>query len=122
MHLDLLSIPQSGGNNVKTFRWYHSLKKNLNASRPSEPVVSHIQRIGCQPGKLRYTVASPAGGLPLREKSAAHTEKREQKRKSGSIPAPLPYRSDLAPTHPGKGSRQSCPPQEGRRRGRELRG
>ena len=23
MHLDLLSIPQSGGKNVKTFRWSH---------------------------------------------------------------------------------------------------
>ena len=27
------------------------LKKNLNASRPSEFVVSHIQRIDCQPEK-----------------------------------------------------------------------
>ena len=51
--LDLLSIPQSGGKNVKTFRWDHRLqiqnlfmafkrvplwclKKNQNAPRPSE--------------------------------------------------------------------------------------
>ena len=51
--LDLLSIPQSGGKNVKTFRWDHGLqiqnlfmefkrvplcclKKNRNAPRPSE--------------------------------------------------------------------------------------
>ena len=33
MHLDLLSIPQSGGKNVVVV------------------VVSHIQRIGCQPEK-----------------------------------------------------------------------
>ena len=26
MHLDLLSIPQSGGKNVRTFRWYHRLQ------------------------------------------------------------------------------------------------
>ena len=25
-HLDLLSIPQSGGENVKTFRWDHRLQ------------------------------------------------------------------------------------------------
>ena len=25
-HLDLLSIPQSGGKNVKTFRWDHRLQ------------------------------------------------------------------------------------------------
>ena len=30
-------------------------------------VVSHIQRIGCQPEKLLYTVANPAGGLLNRE-------------------------------------------------------
>ena len=31
-------------------------------------VVSHIQRIGCQPEKLLYTVANPASGLLNREK------------------------------------------------------
>ena len=31
-------------------------------------VVSHIQRIGCQPEKLLYTVANPARGLLNREK------------------------------------------------------
>ena len=49
MHLDLLSIPQSGGKNVKTFRWDQQLKmcclsfalrlflkKNQNAPRPAE--------------------------------------------------------------------------------------
>ena len=30
-------------------------------------VVSHIQRIGCQPEKLLYTVANPARGLLNRE-------------------------------------------------------
>ena len=30
-------------------------------------VVSHIQRIGCQPDKLLYTVANPARGLLNRE-------------------------------------------------------
>ena len=32
-------------------------------------VVSHIQRIGCQPKKLLYTVANPARGLLNREKT-----------------------------------------------------
>ena len=42
-------------------------------------VVSHIQRIGCQPEKkLLYTVANPACGLLNREK----------KKKSGSAPPP----------------------------------
>ena len=31
-------------------------------------VVCHIQRIGCQPEKLLYTVANPARGLLNREK------------------------------------------------------
>ena len=31
-------------------------------------VVSHIQRIGCQPENLLYTVANPARGLLNREK------------------------------------------------------
>ena len=31
-------------------------------------VVSHIQRIGCQPEKLLYTVANPARGLLNRAK------------------------------------------------------
>ena len=38
----------------------------MNASRPCEQgeiVVSHIQRIDCQPEKLLYTVANPARGL-----------------------------------------------------------
>ena len=43
-------------------------------------VVSHTQRIGCQPEKLLYTVANPARGLPNREKRT--------KEKSGSIPPP----------------------------------
>ena len=46
-------------------------KKNQNAPRPSEhpPVVSHLQRIGCQlPKKLLYTVANPARGLLNRGK------------------------------------------------------
>ena len=41
-------------------------------------VVSHIQRIGCQPEKLLYTVANPARGLLNRGK----------KKKSGSAPPP----------------------------------
>ena len=42
-------------------------------------VVSHIQRIGCQPEKkLLYTVANPARGLLNREK--------KKKKKSGSAP------------------------------------
>ena len=32
MHLDLLSIPQSGGKNVKTFRWDHRLHKYKTSS------------------------------------------------------------------------------------------
>ena len=44
-------------------------------------VVSHIQRIGCQPEKkLLYTVANPARGLLNREK--------KKKEKSGSAPPP----------------------------------
>ena len=31
-------------------------------------VVSHTQRIGCQPEKILYTVANPARGLLNREK------------------------------------------------------
>ena len=38
-------------------------------------VVSHIQRIGCQPEKLLYTVANPARGLLNREK---RTKERSQ--------------------------------------------
>ena len=46
-------------------------------------VVSHIQRIGCQPEKkLLYTVASPARGLLNREK--------KKKKKSDSAPPPPP--------------------------------
>ena len=57
MHLDLLSIPQSGEKNV----------------------VSHIQRIGVQPEKkLLYTVANPARGLLNREKN--------KNKKSGGAP------------------------------------
>ena len=57
MHLDLLSIPQSGGKNV---------------------VVSHIQRIGCQPEKNYFTrwPISLARGLLNRKK--------KKKKKSGS--------------------------------------
>ena len=48
-------------------------------------VVSHIQRIGCQPEKkLLYTVANPARGLLNREK--------KKKKKSGSAP-PSPPRA-----------------------------
>ena len=46
-------------------------------------VVSHIQRIGCQPEKnyqVLYTVANPARGLLNREK--------EKNKKSGSPPPP----------------------------------
>ena len=44
-------------------------------------VVSHVQRIGCQPEKnLLYTVANPARGLLNREK--------KKKKKSGSAPPP----------------------------------
>ena len=46
-------------------------------------VVSHIQRIGCQPEKkLLYTVANPARGLLNREKN--------KNKKSGSAPPPPP--------------------------------
>ena len=44
-------------------------------------VVSHIQRIGCQPEKLLYTVANPARGLLNRGK---RTEKKVWQ------PPPLP--------------------------------
>ena len=51
-------------------------------------VVSHIQRIGCQPEKkLLYTVANPARGLLNREK--------KKKKKSGSAPPPPPLRALL---------------------------
>ena len=46
-------------------------------------VVSHIQRIGCQPEKkLLYTVANPARGLLNRGK--------KKKKKSGSAPSSPP--------------------------------
>ena len=47
-------------------------------------VVSHIQRIGCQPEKnyFIYTVANPARDLLNREK--------KKKKKSGSAPSPPP--------------------------------
>ena len=77
--LDLLSIPQSGGKLL----FFYCLKKNINASRPSEhaPVrmgkcqnISHIQRIGCQPDKtfccilllsitLLFTAGQVGGGF-----------------------------------------------------------
>ena len=45
-------------------------------------VVSHIQRIGCQPEKkVVYTVANPARGLLNRGK-------KRKKEKSGSVPPP----------------------------------
>ena len=51
MHLDLLSIPQSGGKNVKTF----CLKKNLSASRPSELLF-----------KENLNASGPSEHLPVR--------------------------------------------------------
>ena len=45
-------------------------------------VVSHTQRIGCQPEKILYTVANPARGLLNREK----------KKKKKSLAAPPPPR------------------------------
>ena len=46
-------------------------------------VASHIQRSGCQPEKLLYTVANPARGLLNREKE-------KKNKKSGSAPPPPP--------------------------------
>ena len=43
-------------------------------------VVSHIQRIGCQPEKLLNTVVNPARGLS-----------KERKTKRESLAAPLPH-------------------------------
>ena len=43
-------------------------------------VVSHIQRIGCQPEKLLYTVTNPDRGLLNKEKI--------KNKKSGSAPPP----------------------------------
>ena len=44
-------------------------------------VVSHIQRIGCQPEKLLYTVTNPDRGLLNKEKI--------KNEKSGSAPPPF---------------------------------
>ena len=61
MHLDLLRIPQSGGKNVKTFRWDQSLKLFLTFSA---------------------VVANPARDLLNREKN--------KKKKSLAAPFPPP--------------------------------
>ena len=47
-------------------------------------VVSHIQRIGCQPEKLLYTVANPARGLLNREK-------RTKEKVWQHTPPPIPH-------------------------------
>ena len=81
-------------------------KKNQNAPRPSEHppvimlfVVSHIQRIGCQPEKdyqVLYTVANPARG-PLN---------REKKKKKSLAAPPRALLVELClyvwPSQPGK--------------------
>ena len=53
-HLDLLSIPQSGGKHVKTFRLVLLLKNQNAPTVVVAGVVSHIQRIG----QTRYLVNS----------------------------------------------------------------
>ena len=52
-------------------------------------VVSHIQRVGCQPDKLLYTVANPARGLLNRGK----IKNKKYKYGSASPPPPRPARS-----------------------------
>ena len=47
-------------------------------------VVSHIQRIGCQPENLLYTVANPARGLLNREK-------RTKEKRLAAYPPPTPH-------------------------------
>ena len=71
------------------------LKKNQNAPRPF--VVSHIQRIGCQPEKNYFT----RWPIPL---VVCWTGKREQKKKSGSTPPPLPTPPPTPPTGINKSS------------------
>ena len=63
---------------------YTCLKKNQSTPRPSELVVSHIQRIGCQPEKTTLQ------GGQSRSWSVEQGKKKEKK-KSGSAPPP-PYR------------------------------
>ena len=67
MHLDLLSIPQSGGKMLLLFLTFSALVAN--------------------PKKLLYTVANPARGLLNRGK--------KKKKKSGSAPPPPPPRALL---------------------------
>ena len=57
------------------------LKKNLNAPRPSELVISHIQRIGCQPEKTTLH-----GG---QSRSWSAEQGKENKRKSLAAYPPL---------------------------------
>ena len=68
-------------------------------------VVSHIQRIGCQPEKkyqVLYTVANPARGLLNKGKK----EKRKKK-KSGSAPPPPPARCSFGEKKKKKKSRDA---------------
>ena len=64
----------------------HSLSKVFQEtnSTGSTLVVSHIQRIGCQPEELLYTVANPARGLLNRGK---------KRKKSLAAPSPPPPRA-----------------------------
>ena len=78
MHLDLLSIPQSGGKNVKTL-----FKKNLNASKPSEHpllLIHTFSVLSAQLKKLRchnksaidLSNANPACGHEEVRRSTGH--------------------------------------------------
>ena len=72
---------------IFVFCIFYLIEYSDNRSASVVVVVSHIQRIGCQPEqKLLYTVANPARGLLNREK--------KKKKKSGSAP-PLPPRALL---------------------------
>ena len=77
--LDLLSIPQSGGKTVKTFRWDHRLQiRNLFMAFKRVPLLpscfSHSAHCLPTRKKLLYTVANPARGLLNRERVTINAE------------------------------------------------
>ena len=53
----------------KASAWYLNAFPDGSNTGSTVVVVSHIQRIGCQPEKLLYLVANPARGLLNREKN-----------------------------------------------------
>ena len=71
--LDLLSIPQSGGENVKSFRWGHGLQ-TLNIFMPFKrvPLIAHIRQYNIEekPTVVLYTyIINRHAGTPEKQRN-----------------------------------------------------